>query len=255
MARRGRLYATSAAAGPALEGSEISVGSLAIPGAIYAIQADVERRTWTPCQFGDGAPKSVCGSGLIDALAAALDFELIASNGRIRAEDAPDIKLPGRIDSVGTRAILLTNPPYVGKQGVWLNQRDVRQAQLAIGAIKTGLRALLETSGTNADELDAFYLSGGFGSSLNKRSAYRVGLIPKEVAPERVRYCGNTSLDGAVDALIGRIEWDCLADYCDEAKNVDLATLDDFSALFAEEIRFPSSDTEQFTDRRFSNVS
>ena len=239
LSRKGRFFATSSAAGPALEGSEISVGSLAVPGAIYSLQANVERQTWAPRWFGDGAPRSLCGSGLIDALAAALDFGLIAPNGRIREADSLEIKLTGRIDSSGKRALLLTNPPYVDDQGVWLNQRDVRQAQLAIGAIKTGLRALLEKAETNADELDAFYLSGGFGSSLDKYSARRVGLIPRDVALERVCYCGNSSLDGAVDALLGRVEWDRLSALCDSVENIDLATLENFSGIFANEIRFP----------------
>ncbi len=239
LSRKGRFFATSSAAGPALEGSEISVGSLAVSGAIYSLQANFKRKTWIPRWFGDGAPRSLCGSGLIDALAAALDFGLIAPNGRIREADSLEIKLTGRIDSSGKRALLLTNPPYVDDQGVWLNQRDVRQAQLAIGAIKTGLRALLEKAETNADELDAFYLSGGFGSSLDKYSARRVGLIPRDVSLERVCYCGNSSLDGAVDALLGRVEWDRLSELCDSVENIDLATLENFSGIFANEIRFP----------------
>ena len=240
LTRKGRFFATATAAGPALEGSEISIGSLAVPGAIYLLQANVERKTWIPRWFGDGAPKSLCGSGLIDALAVALDFGLISPNGRIREANSPEIKLAGRIESLGMRALLLTNPPYVADRGLRLSQRDVRQAQLAIGAIKTGLRALLENANVSAEELDAFYLSGGFGSSLDKYSSQRVGLIPKGVALERVCYCGNSSLDGAVDALLGRVEWERLPELCDVVKNVDLATLENFSEIFAEETRFPS---------------
>jgi len=242
LARKGRFCATSAAAGPALEGSEISVGSLAVSGAIYALQADVERKIWTPRWFGDGAPRSLCGSGLIDALAAALDYGLIAPNGRIRDAAASEIKIPERVDSAGKRAILLTNPPYVDERGVWLSQQDVRRAQLAIGALKSALRALFDKAETRAEELDAFYLAGGFGSSLDKYSARRVGLIPRAVPLERVCYCGNSSLDGAVDALVGRVEWNGLSEFCDEIKNVDLATHDNFNEIFAEETRFPDEE-------------
>ncbi|MBQ7815385.1 MAG: DUF4445 domain-containing protein, partial [Thermoguttaceae bacterium] len=239
LARDGRFFATSTAAGPAFEGAEITCGSLAVPGAIRAVDFSADGSRWRPRTVGDRFPaQSVCGSGLVDALAGALTTNAVAPNGRLRTADAPEIaELPAdfrrrladvdgeRTFEIAQAAQIAANldvnapqtPPFAAPPqfpqnaadfpAVRLTQRDVRRLQLAIGAIRAGLRLLCDAAETSVAELDAVYLAGGFGGALNRTNARRVGLLPPEIPNARIVDCGNSSLFGAVDVLTKRLYW------------------------------------------------
>ncbi len=240
--RDGRAYATSTAAGPAFEGADISQGTTATPGAIYRIDADASSGRWEARTLGDLSARGVCGSGLVDALAACLDFGLIGANGRVassavraRGEAGIAARLVG---SGRDRAVTISNA-LEGEGVVRLTQRDVRQAQLAIGAVKTGRRFLLEAGDARERDLDAAFLAGGFGGALQIDNARRIGLLPGEVASSRVAYLGNASLEGAIGALRGEIDWRELAEAIDQVEIVNLATRENFAEVFAKSTIFP----------------
>ncbi|MBQ9126501.1 MAG: DUF4445 domain-containing protein [Thermoguttaceae bacterium] len=273
LARDGRFFATSTAAGPAFEGAEITCGSLAVPGAIRAVDFSADGSRWRPRTVGDRfPPQSVCGSGLVDALAGALTTNAVAPNGRLRTADAPEIaELPADFrrrlaDVDGERtfeiaqaaqiaANLDVNAPQtapfaeipqfpqnaVDFSAGRLTQRDVRRLQLAIGAIRAGLRLLCEAAETSVAELDAVYLAGGFGGALNRTNARRVGLLPPEIPNARIVDCGNSSLFGAVDVLTKRLSWAKVTETLDRVATLDLATDPRFAETFAESTRFPTS--------------
>lgn len=170
---RDRILCASTAAGPAFEGARISMGMRAATGAISEV---AWRENRLECRvLGDAAPRGLCGSGLVDAVAVALDRGWINPRG-----------------GLASPALELT-PPVV------LRQRDVRELQLAKGAIAAGLRLLTERWGTSVGELEAIHLAGAFGNYINRASARRIGLLP--VAAERVWPAGNTALLGAKLAL------------------------------------------------------
>ena len=274
LARDGRFFATSTAAGPAFEGAEIACGSLAVPGAIRAVDFSADGTVWRPRTVGDLLPaRSVCGSGLVDALAGALATNVVAPNGRLRTADAPEVAaLPADFrrrlaDVDGERtfeiaqaaqiaANLDVNAPQtapfaeipqfpqnaVDFSAVRLTQRDVRRLQLAIGAIRAGLRLLCDAAETLVAELDAVYLAGGFGGALNRTNARRVGLLPPEIPNARIVDCGNSSLFGAVDVLTKRLSWAKVTETLDQVATLDLATDPRFAETFAESTRFPTSD-------------
>lgn len=276
LARDGRFFATSTAAGPAFEGAEITCGSLAVPGAIRAVDFSADGSRWRPRTVGDRFPaQSVCGSGLVDALAGALTTNAVAPNGRLRTADAPEIaELPADfrrrladVDGERTFEIAQTaeradvnapqTPPFAEASQipqispipqnaadfpvVRLTQRDVRRLQLAIGAIRAGLRLLCEAAETSVAELDAVYLAGGFGGALNRTNARRVGLLPPEIPNARIVDCGNSSLFGAVDVLTKRLSWAKVTETLDRVETLDLATDPRFAETFAESTRFPTS--------------
>ncbi|MBQ6826576.1 MAG: DUF4445 domain-containing protein, partial [Thermoguttaceae bacterium] len=276
LARDGRFFATSTAAGPAFEGAEITCGSLAFPGAIRAVDISADGAVWRPRTVGDRFPaQSVCGSGLVDALAGALATNAVAPNGRLRTADAPEIaELPADfrrrladVDGERTFEIAQTaeradvnapqTPPFAEDSQipqisqipqnaadfpvVRLTQRDVRRLQLAIGAIRAGLRLLCEAAETSVAELDAVYLAGGFGGALNRTNARRVGLLPPEIPNARIVDCGNSSLFGAVDVLTKRLSWAKVTETLDQVATLDLATDPRFAETFAESTRFPTS--------------
>lgn len=271
LARDGRFFATSTAAGPAFEGAEITCGSLAVPGAIRAVDFSADGARWRPRTVGDVFPaQSVCGSGLVDALAGALATNVVAPNGRLRTADAPELAaLPAdfrrrlaTLDGERTFEIAQTAPnadfnapqtpsfaeiPQIPQNAekisaVRLTQRDVRRLQLAIGAIRAGLRLLCDAAETSVAELDAVYLAGGFGGALNRTNARRVGLLPPEIPNARIVDCGNSSLFGAVDVLTKRLSWAKVTETLDRVATLDLATDPRFAETFAESTRFPTLD-------------
>lgn len=271
LARDGRFFATSTAAGPAFEGAEITCGSLAVPGAIRAVDFSADGARWRPRTVGDVFPaQSVCGSGLVDALAGALATNVVAPNGRLRTADAPELAaLPAdfrrrlaTLDGERTFEIAQTAPnadfnapqtpsfaeiPQIPQNAekisaVRLTQRDVRRLQLALGAIRAGLRLLCDAAETSVAELDAVYLAGGFGGALNRTNARRVGLLPPEIPNARIVDCGNSSLFGAVDVLTKRLSWAKVTETLDRVATLDLATDPRFAETFAESTRFPTLD-------------
>lgn len=172
---KGRLYIASTAAGPAFEGAGISCGCGSIPGAIDRVTT--EQGALLIRTIGGKKPLGLCGSGLVDAVAALLELEIIDETGAMEEESC-------RI-----------------ADGVLLTQRDVRALQLAKAAIAAGMDSLLHAAQCPADEVAAVYLAGGFGSHLDLASAARIGLIAPALA-NRVRVIGNAALDGAAMLLM-----------------------------------------------------
>lgn len=171
---RERLICASTAAGPAFEGGRIGMGMRASTGAICEVAV---REGRMECRvLGHGTPRGICGSGLVDAVAAGLELGLIRPSGRL------------------AEGKLL---PVAGP--VVLSQTDIRELQLAKAAIAAGIGILLERWGATAAEVDRVYLAGAFGNYLNRASARRIGLLD---FPEAVVHpAGNTALLGAKMAL------------------------------------------------------
>ncbi|MDX2152574.1 MAG: ASKHA domain-containing protein [Bryobacteraceae bacterium] len=162
---RERLVCASTAAGPAFEAAQIRHGMRAAPGAIAHVAARDGR---AECRvIGDVPPLGICGSGLVEAVAAGLDLGWIAASGRSKGV------------------------PLTGDLG--LTQRDIRELQLAKAAIASGLRLLAEVRGVTLDEIETVYLAGAFGNYVSPEAALRVGLV--EVP--RITAAGNTALRGA----------------------------------------------------------
>lgn len=159
------------AAGPAFEGSEIECGSAALDGAINTVASDLSFTT-----IGGTEPKSICGSGLIDAVAALLKNEILDETGRMDEE---------RYDFSDT---------------VYLSGKDVRQVQLAKAAIRAGIETLLERSGKTHADIDKVFIAGGFGAFMNVKSACAIGLLPPDLQ-EKTHHVGNSAGKGASMAL------------------------------------------------------
>ena len=169
------LLCASTAAGPAFEGARISMGMRAATGAISQVGMDGQRLV---CHvLGNTAPQGLCGSGLVDAVAAGLDLEVIESSGRF---------------SNGRKEWML-DPPVV------VTQSDIRELQLAKGAIAAGFKILLDRLGTRIGDLKKLYLAGAFGNYISRASARRIGLIDLPI--DQVSPAGNTALLGAKIAL------------------------------------------------------
>ncbi len=210
-----RMLCASTAAGPAFEGARISMGMRAATGAISQVQVNDGKLA---CHvIGGGAPRGICGSGLVDAVAAGLDLGVILPSGRFAGVD---------------RQWVLADP-------VRLRQCDVRELQLAKAAISAGIDLLIDLWGTTPEQLAALYIAGAFGNYINLASAHRIGLI--DWPGDRVQVAGNTALlgaklalfadDGALsgeyEALRGRVE------------HIPLASDPRFMDAYVERMSFP----------------
>jgi uncharacterized 2Fe-2S/4Fe-4S cluster protein (DUF4445 family) len=211
---RRRLLCASTAAGPAFEGARISMGMRAATGAISAVAAEEGRFR---CHvLGNVAPRGICGSGLVDAVAAGLDLGLIQACGRLTSAN-------------GT---LMLCPP------VALSQNDIRELQLAKGAIAAGIRILLKRWGAEARDLTRLYLAGAFGNYISRASARRIGLL--DFPLEKVKPAGNTALLGAKLALFNTSEEDfACTPLRRRIEHVSLNADPNFQDIFVEEMGFP----------------
>ena len=170
---RERMLCASTAAGPAFEGGRISMGMRAATGAIAEVAAG---NGGFRCHvLGGGAARGICGSGLVDAAALAVERGLIAPNGRLR------------------------NGPIALAGPVVITQQDIRELQLAKGATAAGVQILLRQWGATAGDVDRVWLAGAFGNYLNRASARRIGLLDFPI--EKIEPAGNTALLGAKMAL------------------------------------------------------
>ena len=214
LGNRDGLLCASTAAGPAFEGARIGMGMRAATGAISAVK-NVDGQA--VCHvLGNVAPAGICGSGLVDAVAVGLELGVIRPNGRLATG--------------GDRWELA--PP------VAISQTDIRQLQLAKGAIAAGIRLLLDEWGAQPDDVSELVLAGAFGNYVKRISARRIGLL--KFPPERVTPLGNTALLGAKLALF--------AGDTDEARHQAIRamtqhrTLSDdprFMEVYVDEMGFP----------------
>ena len=208
---RERMVCASAAAGPAFEAGRISMGMRASTGAISEVAVSdgaLECRV-----MGDGEPRGICGSGLVDAVAAGLSLGRVLPSGRL---------------ANGNRTL-----PLAG--AVALTQADVRELQLAKGAVAAGIRIVLARLGAAPDEVQRVYLAGAFGNYVNRASARRIGLI--DFPDGKIEQAGNTALLGAKLALFA----DSL-DYSDLRRRVEHISLSAdpaFQEIFVDEMGFP----------------
>jgi uncharacterized 2Fe-2S/4Fe-4S cluster protein (DUF4445 family) len=209
---RDRLLCCSTAAGPAFEGARIMMGMRASTGAI------AEVRNASPgllCKvLGDGNPRGICGSGLVDAVAVLLDNGTILPGGRF-ADKSP--------------SVLLMDP-------VRLSQTDIRELQLAKGAVAAGVRILLQRAGLRFEDIEKVFVAGAFGNYVSTASARRIGLLA--FPPEKIFPAGNTALRGAKRELFEAPE-DCLR-LAERVEHVSLHAHHDFQEIYVEEMTFPS---------------
>ena len=212
------LYVTSAAAGPAFEGAELSCGMTAERGAIIAFDGN-EFKT------ADNAPPcGIAGSGAVDILSELLRTGAVDHGGRL---------LPPSETPAFSERITIRNGEvcFDVSDTVFLTAGDIRKLQLAKAAIRASLSLLLKKSNTTLSEIETFCLSGAFGMALSKTSAGNIGLIPGELLPV-CKEIGNSALRGAVLALFEEDIKDRLPQMAKQVKHIELSNDADFEEEF-----------------------
>jgi uncharacterized 2Fe-2S/4Fe-4S cluster protein (DUF4445 family) len=240
------LLATAAPAGPAFEGASIRCGMRAADGAIEAV-AVTEDGDLKLTVIGDTDPKGLCGSGLVDAVAALVDAGVIDESGRFVQDlppraAAPVRRLAERLTMIGKERVFVLHWSAAGDpdhrdpaSSVYLSQRDIRELQFAKAAIATGWRILLEEAGLTTEDIKQVLLAGSFGSYLSAKSAIRIGLVP-DVGPRRIIAAGNVAGEGAKMALLSIRDRAAALALLGEVKYVELSDRTDFNDRFIDQL-------------------
>jgi len=239
----GVLLTAATAAGPAFEGARIQHGMIAAPGAIERVTLDGELHIET---IGNRRPRGICGSGLIDLVAELVRVGAIAGSGKLLSGDKLPESVPlaiqPRFVSIDKRPSFVVVPQSESDTGtdILLTQHDIRQVQLAAGAVRAGVTLLLNKAGIKPNDLAAIDLAGGFGNYIRRENAKQIGLLPPEIPTERIRFCGNTSLAGVKAVLLNANRYREMQSVAANAECVDLSTFPEFATVFAESMLFPA---------------
>ncbi len=190
-----RIVCCSCASGPAFEGGALRHGMRAAEGAIEKVRIDT-RGDVVVSTVGNADPAGICGSGILDSLAALKDAGIITPAGRM---------LQGRegvIEENGEIAYRLA--PFADDDGwVTITQNDVREVQKAKGAVRAGIEMLLAHTGIEAADLRRVIIAGAFGNYIDPVSALSIALIPP-ISPKRISQVGNAAGVGARALLCSR---------------------------------------------------
>ena len=232
LSHNGTVLTCSTAAGPAFEGACIHMGMRAADGAIERVR--VEKGDIFVSTIGNKPAVGICGSGLIDAVSCLVKLGAVDASGRMMSADEA-AHLPPHIAARITEHS--GKPAFILGDDVILTQQDIREVQLAKGAIRAGAETLMQFIGLTAGDLDGVLLAGAFGSYIDKLSALEIGLLP-DVPPEKVSSVGNAAGAGASMALLSedcRTKAEVLAA---EVKHIELSANPMFQEKYIEAMGF-----------------
>lgn len=230
------LWVTSCATGPALEGARISCGMRAVSGAIHRAWPGAMQNGLDYAVMGNEKkrPMGICGSGIIDIVASLRKIGVILTNGRF------DEKNPAVVcneKGVGRRYTVADGNQTATGSAISLTLGDVRQVQLAKGALCTGIEFLMEKAGIAT--IDRTILTGAFGARFNWENALAIGMLPPAVAQAEVLPEDNLAGVGVVMTLLNKKNRTEARNLCRRIRYLELASDADFAEAFAKATTFP----------------
>jgi uncharacterized 2Fe-2S/4Fe-4S cluster protein (DUF4445 family) len=226
LANQGTLTSLSCASGPAFEGAHIKHGMRAANGAIEHLRLVGQQLEYQT--IGGTPPVGLCGSGILDALAQLYQAGVINRRGRMGEH-------PRLREGQGGREFVLIDESERddGRPAITFTQKDVRELQLAKGAMRTGINVLLESSGITADDIEQVIIAGAFGTYIDVASTITIGMLPR-LPLDRFRQVGNAAGMGAKMALISRSKRAEARALARRIEYVELAANPQFAQTFAE---------------------
>lgn len=228
-----RRIACSTAAGPAFEGAKIACGMRGAKGAIE--HASIKDGRMECMVLGGGKAAGICGSGLIDIIAALLDAGIIDESGKL-------LESPQTVEIDGKPAYLLCSEEESSSgKPVYLSQKDIREVQLAKGAIAAGISLLAVKMGISLEDIRQVYIAGAFGNYMDPEGACRLGLIPP-VLLDRIIPVGNAAGEGAKLALLNKEEFERASRLARNTEFLELASMPEFQDQFVDELEFPQKE-------------
>lgn len=257
LGNKDRRIACSTAAGPAFEGAKISCGMRGAEGAVEHARMKDGQLEYSV--IGGGKACGICGSGLIDILAQLLEAGYIDKSGSLSekssfCENEKSVKdscaggaselLNGQgiIKIEGKNAWLLCKEEESGNGApVFLSQKDIREVQLAKGAIAAGIYLLAEKMQIKLSDIEQVYIAGAFGNYMDPAGACRIGMIPP-VLKDKIIPVGNAAGEGAKLALLNQEELFRAERLAFGTEFLELASMPEFQDRFIDELEFPSKE-------------
>ena len=241
LGNRDKMVCCSTAAGPAFEGANIRHGMGGESGAINTVMLDNGNLKYTT--IDNKLPLGICGSGIVDALAALLDAGIVDETGRMLDRDEIETeigqKLADRLTEIdGLSAFIIVDSKSSGTgEPIVITQKDVREIQLAKAAIAAGIKVLINKMGKKVEEISNLYLAGGFGSYIDKRNASRIGLIPSQLQ-HRIIAIGNSAGTGAMLSLLSLEQYERTSLIKGMAEYVELSSTLEFQNEYVDSMYF-----------------
>ena len=237
LSKGGKLVSCSCAAGPALEGANISCGMRAADGAIEGIQFNEDGVALQV--IGDVEPIGICGSGILEAIADLHKKGIIKKSGRLKRKEDLDkeeryILAEHLVEEGKKRKVILYKN---GDETISITQEDIRQVQLAKGAISSGFYALLDFMDMGMEDLDSIVIAGQFGRHLKISSLTGVGIIPENLK-DKINYIGNSSKTGAMICLLSKGTRKEMEDIAKDIEHFELSTKEGYEKLFTKCLTF-----------------
>jgi uncharacterized 2Fe-2S/4Fe-4S cluster protein (DUF4445 family) len=234
------MVCCSASAGPAFEGGGIGNGMRAMRGAIEKItfhDGQVNIKT-----IGRSKPRGICGSGLIDILYEFAKNHIIDGEGKFDLSGSHDrlIEKDGEIRFIIARA----EETETGKD-LTITQSDINNLIRSKGAVFAAIKSLMDYVGLNFNEIDTFFVAGGFGNYLDIPKAIGIGLLP-DLDPEKFQFIGNSSLMGARMALLSSHALERTSRIAEGTTNIELSTYQPFMDEYVAAMFLPHTDRKLF---------
>jgi len=219
-----RLLTCSTASGPAFEGAHIQFGMRAATGAIERVRltdSQVEYQT-----IGNAPPVGLCGSGILDAVAQLRLAGVLDRRGKM-------MEHPRAYRGEKGREFVLVKAAETGVgQNITISRADVGEIQLAKGAMRAGVRILLQEAGLTETDLDQVVVAGAFGTYIDVNSAVAIGMFPP-LPSDRFRQVGNAAGMGAQMALLSTVQRAKSLEIARRAEYIELTNNSDFTSEFA----------------------
>ncbi len=228
-----RLLISNAAAGPAFEGGKIECGMSGLRGAIDSFSYDKEDIVFTVIDAVQ--PQGICGSGLVDIVAALLELKIIDPSGKFVSEKNLDKKIPSKIRS-RLRYDSADIKFYITEK-IYISQKDIREIQAAKAAIAAGINILEKKLEIEDKDIEKVLLAGAFGNYIKPSSAQKIGLIPK-ISLKKVISVGNTALEGAKMYLVSTDVRKLATEISEKVELHELSAEPDFMDEFASQMPF-----------------
>ena len=226
-----RIITCATAAGPAFEGANITFGMPAAPGGISKLEVGDDGFELNV--IGGIAPVGICGSGLIDALAAMLNLEVVDEGGALADPDEVDGFAADLLDEVDDKDVFFLTE----NRNVYITQKDIRNLQLAKAAICAGILTLCDEYGIEVEDIDEMLIAGGFGNFIRLESAARMGLFPP-VLLDRAKSIGNSAGEGASDLLVSKQAREDFIEVVKKCEYLELSTSAGFNEHYVDQMSF-----------------
>jgi len=222
----GKITSVSCASGPAFEGGHIKDGMRAASGAIERLRVTDNLIRYQT--IGGAPPVGLCGSGVLDAIAQLYLVGVLDKGGRM-TRNHPKVRVRENLREF----VLVSEEEREERPAITITQQDVRELQLAKGAIRTGIQVLLETTGHSEEEIEQVVIAGAFGSYIDVGSAVNIGMLPS-LPLAHFRQVGNAAGMGAKLALISHSKRTEAQVIASRVHYIELATAANFNPTFVQ---------------------